>query len=123
MGNTVPIAHIALSIMYAENTDTYLEAAKAAAMLTPHLFGGEQAISRASHARSLRLDLDSMESDQVKFCDRAYALMVQSITSPQKVEALASLSGATLTAGRLIPTLGYNKRKALARLMMAVPVN
>lgn len=109
--------------MYAKPTDNYLEAAKAAAMLTPHLFGGEQAIRGASHARSLRLDLESMESDQVQFGDRAYALMVQSITSPQKVESIASQCGATLTAGRLIPTLGYSKRKALARLMMAVPVN
>lgn len=109
--------------MYCEQTDTFLLAAKAAAMLTPGMFGGYSAIRGAKSAKDLQVDPRSLESDEVCFSDRAYALMVQSITAPEKAEKHIARSGSTLTPGRLLPTLGHNRRKALARLMMAVPTN
>lgn len=90
-------------------------------MLTPDLFGGISAIRCAGSVKSLSVDPKRLDADAVQFHERAYALLVQSITDPQKAEAIRVQNGATLTPGRLIPNLDATQRQAIVRLMIAVP--
>lgn len=106
--------------MYAQEPE-FLEAAKAAAMLTPELFGGALAISGASRPGQITLDALRIERNSVKRGERAFALMVQAMTNPEQAERISRSTGSTLTAGRLLSTLDPQKKRALARLLMALP--
>lgn len=90
-------------------------------MLTPDLFGGIPAILEASSLRMLKLDERRMTKDDYEFADRAYALLVQSIIDPQSAEAIIAECGSSLNLGRLLPAMGGEQRKTLARLMFSVP--
>lgn len=106
--------------MYAQEPE-FLEAAKAAAMLTPDLFGGALAISGANRPGQITLDALRIERNSVKRGERAFALMVQAMTNPEQAERICRITGQPLTAGRLLSMLDAHKKRALARLMMALP--
>ncbi|QRD62678.1 hypothetical protein H8Z72_22605 (plasmid) [Xanthomonas citri pv. citri] len=101
--------------------DPFLLAAQAAAMLTPELFGGAAAIKSAARASTLKVDGQLLERGAGPFADRAYALLIQSITDPCTAEAMTVKSGQTLTPGRLLPALDRRKRRALSKLLLAAP--
>lgn len=106
--------------MYAQEPE-FLEAAKAAALLTPDLFGGEVAICGASRPGQITLDALRIERRSVLRGERAFELMVQAITDPEQAERISCITGSPLTAGRLLASLDGPKKQALARLMLAIP--
>ena len=104
--------------MYAQPQD-FLSAAKSAAQLTPDLFGGHERIRMARQPSHLVVDDARLESGHIGFAERAYALLVQSITHPEQAERYCARTGSRLTPGRLIGTLDQRKRQALAALLVS----
>ena len=64
--------------MYAQEPE-FLEAAKAAALLTPDLFGGQTAIRGAKRPSHITLDALRIDRSSVRHTERAFALLVQAL--------------------------------------------
>jgi hypothetical protein len=108
--------------MYVQEPE-FLEAAKAAALLTPDLFGGPSVIRGATRTSQITLDAVRIDRNSVRHSERAFAMLVQAMTNPEQAERISGITGSPLTAGRLMATLDRPKQQALARLLLAFPTH
>ncbi|MBD4246074.1 hypothetical protein GUH33_09365, partial [Xanthomonas citri pv. citri] len=87
------------------------------------LFGGQAVICGATRTSQITLDAARIDRNSVRHTERAFALLVQALTNPERAERISGITGSTLTAGRLMATLDHPKKLALARLLLAFPTH